>query len=1061
MTMRKPLVPQFLFRQLGALIGIVLAIAASASLAAPPTTVPAPGLRDNTPALHALVDARIVVSPTKTIERGTLVIRDGTIIAVGADVKPPRGARVWSMTGKTLYPGLIDAYGEITLPADAAQSRETGYWNSHIVPQRRADHAYKVDKSANEKLRKQGITARLLAPAVEIIRGSSVLVLTSDEHGARNVVRDQAALHLRLNSTRNWNEDAYPNSNMGAMTIVRQAFYDARWYQLAWDAFEKKQSTFRPEYNVALVEMQPYLAKSRPVVIDAQDWQYVLRAHQVGKEFDLNVIVRGAGDEYRQLEAVKKTGRAVIVPLSFPKAPNVSNSEHALSVSLETLMHWDIAPENPARLAEAGVKIAFTTQGLGDSTPLLTAVRRAVNRGLSPEAALAALTSTPAELFGVAGDLGTLEANRIANVLVADGPLFDKKTKLLETWVDGRRYEVTSEPTVDVRGTWELKASRPDGGSESLGVILSGEAAKPTARVSRGKKETKAERVSVDGYQVNITFKGEPLGWDGIVTLHLTLESTDEGVTALGAVTEADGTRLALAGKRTKPHAPENDKATEKTPTKDAKPDASKSKKDDAPQEEKEKAEEETPRRALYAVNYPLGDFGFETLPEQPKAVLFRGGTVWTCGEAGRLDKADVLVESGKITQVAKKIKPPKDALIIDCRGKHVTPGMIDCHAHIATDGGINEAGQTNSAEVRIGDFVDTMDMNIYRQLAGGTTSSHILHGSSNTIGGQCQLVKLRWGVLPEEMKFAGAPPTIKFALGENVKQANWGDKFRSRYPQTRMGVEQIMRDAFRAAIEYRGRWIEWRTTKRGPPPRTDLELEALSEVVFGQRFIHCHSYRQDEILATMRLCEQFNVRVAVFHHILEGYKVADAMAKHGAAGSSFSDWWAYKFEVLDAIPYNGAVMHRSGVNVTFNSDDAELGRRLNYEAAKAVKYGNVSDVEALKFVTLNAAKQLKVESQVGSLDEGKDADIVVWNASPLSAYTRAEQTWIDGRQYFSVELDAQRKQETAKRRAALIQRILTANEASDSSSDDKKPPKLFLPRTDLFCPHCARLQNM
>jgi len=1029
-----------------------LAFATCAS-AAPPTTVPPPGLRDKTPGLHALVGGKLVISPTKTVDRGVVVIRDGSIIAAGTDIAVPAGARQWDVTGKTIYAGFIDGYSEIAMPSDAAGAHEIGYWNSHIVPQRRADQAYRFDRTTNEKLRKQGITARLIAPASELIRGTSALVLTADDLGARNLLLERAALHVRLSSTRNWSDDIYPNSNMGAFTLIRQAFYDTRWYSLAWDAYDKGQSTFRPEHNVALQELKPYLDSKRPVIIDAADWLYFLRADQIAKEFDLNLIIRGAGDEYRRIDAIKATKRAVILPVDFPKPPNVVKPEQAMSVSLETLMHWDIAPENAARLADADVRFAFTSHGLKDTGTFLSAVRRAVDRGLFVEDALAALTTTPAELFGVANRLGTIESGKIANLVVTDGPLFDKKTKVIATWVDGLPYEIVSETSFDPRGSWDFKVTRADGGSETLTVALAGERSKPAAEVSRGDRKVKAERVLLDGYQLTVAFKGEALDWGGVVQLSLTIEPESEPLAGLGRLTWSDGSRSEVEAKKSKPF--DEKKADETKKADDDKKDADK--KEDG--EKTDTAKEETGRRALFAVNYPLGDFGIDAPPEQPKIVLFRGATVWTCGDEGMLKKADVLVERGKIKEIARKIKPPEGAEVIECEGKHLTPGIIDCHSHIATDGGVNEAGQTNSAEVRIGDFIDPVDINIYRQLAGGTTASHILHGSANTIGGQCQLVKFRWGVLPEEMKFVGAPPTIKFALGENVKQANWGEKFRTRYPQTRMGVEQLLRDSFRAAIEYRGRWVEWRTTKRGPPPRTDLELEALAEVVFGQRFIHCHSYRQDEIIATLRVCEQFNVRIAALHHILEGYKVADAIAKHGAGGSSFSDWWAYKFEVLDAIPYNGAMMHNNGVLMTFNSDDAELGRRLNLEAAKAVKYGNVPEEEALKFVTINVAKQLGVDKQVGSVEPDKDADLVVWSDHPLSTYAHVEQTWVDGRMYFSREEDEARRKELNGRRAALIQRVLSSGESGESAGEDKKD-KQYTPRSDLFCPHCARLKG-
>jgi N-acetylglucosamine-6-phosphate deacetylase len=453
---------------------------------------------------------------------------------------------------------------------------------------------------------------------------------------------------------------------------------------------------------------------------------------------------------------------------------------------------------------------------------------------------------------------------------------------------------------------------------------------------------------------------------------------------------------------------------------------------------------------AISPVNFPLGAFGREKPPEQPATVVFRGATVWTCGPQGNLEQADVVVESGKIKSVGTKLPVPEGALIIDVTGKHLSPGIIDCHSHIATDGGVNESGQTITAEVRIGDFVDPNDIAIYWQLAGGVTASNILHGSANTIGGQNQVLKFRWGANSEEMKFAAAPQGIKFALGENVKQSNW-PRNTGRYPQTRMGVEQLVRDGFQAARRYRQQWDIWNRTKVGLPPRIDLELEALAEVVEGKRLIHCHSYRGDEILALIRTCDDFGIKIATFQHVLEGYKVADAIAKHGAGGSTFSDWWAYKFEVYDAIPYNGALLHNAGVVVSFNSDNAELARRLNLEAAKALRYGNVPPEEALKFVTLNPAKQLGIDEHVGSLEPGKDADLVVWSGSPLSNLTRCEQTWVDGRRYFDLTDDAQLRQQAAELKARLVQRVLASGEPAAAPGEDAE---VRWPREDLFCGH-------
>jgi len=497
----------------------------------------------------------------------------------------------------------------------------------------------------------------------------------------------------------------------------------------------------------------------------------------------------------------------------------------------------------------------------------------------------------------------------------------------------------------------------------------------------------------------------------------------------------------------------ERDPSNEPLPDTDASNDEATAKLVDKPADEQANKEPVDPN-ASYPVNYPLGAFGREASPHQPIHVMLRNATVWTCGPAGTLTGASVLFTQGKIRAVGTDLDAPEGTVIIDAGNMHITPGIVDCHSHMATDGGINEGTQAITAEVRIGDFIDSRDIAIYRQLAGGVTTANILHGSANPIGGQNQVIKLRWSALPEQLKFTEAPAGIKFALGENVKQSNWGDDHTTRYPQTRMGVEQLIRDAFQAARDYRKHWDRWQRNREGLPPRVDLELETLAEVVEGKRWIHCHSYRQDEILALLRTLEDFGVTVGTLQHVLEGYKVADQLARHGATASAFSDWWAYKFEVYDAIPYNGALMFRAGVNVSFNSDSRELARHLNQEAAKATKYGGVPADEALRFVTLNPARQLRIDTYVGSLEPGKHADLAVWNGPPLSNYSRCEQTWVDGRKYFDRNEDLQQRSVAREMHAALVQKILASDDPMlgvDEEVDDR--PKWS--REDVFChPH-------
>ena len=450
---------------------------------------------------------------------------------------------------------------------------------------------------------------------------------------------------------------------------------------------------------------------------------------------------------------------------------------------------------------------------------------------------------------------------------------------------------------------------------------------------------------------------------------------------------------------------------------------------DDSEESETEETGDEI--EPLEALPVPLGVYG-RIEPLRRRNVLIENATIWTAADAGVIEGGDLLVVDGRIAAVGIDLDAPAGVTVVDGTGLHLTPGLIDCHSHTGISGGVNEGGQTNTAEVRIGDVIDPDDIDFFRQLAGGLTAANQLHGSANPVGGQNSVVKLRWGGDVEDMKFAGAKPGIKFALGENVKRGGG-------YPDTRMGVAAFIEDAFQAAVEYDAARDAFAALPpeeqaRRSPPRPDFELDAMVEILDGDRIIHCHSYRQDEILMLLRLCERYGVRIGTLQHILEGYKVADEIAAHGAGASSFSDWWAYKMEVMDAIPYNGALMHEVGVLVSFNSDDDELATRMNDEAAKAVRWGGLDPHEALKFVTINPARQLRIDERVGSLEPGKDADFVVWNAAPLSSYARCEETWIDGIRYYD------RDEAAAIHAEAMLERGKLLAAASGGATDDEEP---------------------
>ncbi len=431
-------------------------------------------------------------------------------------------------------------------------------------------------------------------------------------------------------------------------------------------------------------------------------------------------------------------------------------------------------------------------------------------------------------------------------------------------------------------------------------------------------------------------------------------------------------------------------------------------------------------------------------VPEQPAAVLVRHATIWTSTAQGRLEDADLLVRQGKIVAVGTGLQAPAGAVVIDGSSLHVTPGLIDAHSHTGVTGQVNEGTHISTAEVRVADVLDANDVNLYRELAGGLTVANVLHGSANAIGGQNAVIKLRWGAPARGLLLEGAPPGIKFALGENPKQSNWNPDS-PRFPRTRLGVQEILRAKFQAARDYQRAWDDFRAgrKKNAVPPRRDLEMEAIGEILAGKRLVHAHSYRGDEILMLLRVAEQYGFRVATLQHALESYKVADEVAKHGAGASMFSDWWAYKYEVIDAIPWAGAIDWQKGVLVSFNSDSDELARRLNLEAAKAVRYGGVPEIEALKFVTANPARQLGIADRVGTLEPGKDADFVVWSGSPLDSTSVCLETWIDGRKYFDRAADRAARAGLAAERAELLARVRAAaeKEKAGKKADGKEDP--------------------
>ncbi|HHM21226.1 MAG TPA: amidohydrolase, partial [Bacteroidetes bacterium] len=933
-------------------------------------------------------NATIYKSWNERLEEATLIIREGKVESIGQGIPVPEGAVIIDLAGKTVYPSFIDMYAAYGMP-EVKRSSEGGgrmfggptqylsskdgpySWNMALKPEFRADEVFAPDDKKAAAWRREGFGTVLSHRMDGIARGSSVLVTLSDERPHKTVVRERAANHLSF--SKGTSPMPYPRSLMGIISLLRQTYYDAQWY---------KQQGHNQETNLSLEAWNNNLAL--PQIIETGNKLEVLRAAKLGAEFGITYIIKGSGDEYQRLNEIKATGSPLILPLHFPDAYDVEDPFDALNTGLAEMKHWELAPSNPARVAAAGIPFTLTRHGLAKGNSFLANLRKAIQYGLSEADALKALTYTPARLTNSLDQLGSLHPGKLANFIITDGNIFDEKTKIYHNWVMGKPFVIKP-----------IEQSAIQQGRYMLTIADMAQ----TLEVKRNKDKYDMRIVVNDSTKIKVNNKVKK----GRITLSFKPRGTDRTTRLSGTI---EGNKWAGKGQEG------NGNWTDWTciRTGDLPPGNKKKKKGNS------KKEDQNPAADLGPVTYPFTAYGWTERP-RPQTFLLKNATVWTCDDAGVLENTDVLIRNGKIEKIGKNLRAA-GATVVDATGRHITPGIIDEHSHIAASRGINEgSSQFSSAEVRIGDVVNSEDINIYRQLSGGVTTSQILHGSSNPIGGQSAIIKLRWGFAPEEMKYEKAVPFIKFALGENVKRS-WSPSS-DRFPATRMGVAQVYEDHFTEAKKY------GELKRSGQPYRKDLELEALLEILEGKRFITCHSYRQSEINMLMKVAERFGFRVNTFTHILEGYKVADKMAAHGAGGSSFSDWWAYKFEVYEAIPHNGAMMHQQGVTVAFNSDDAEMARRLNQEAAKAVRFGGISEEEALRFVTINPAKLLHIDAYTGSLKEGKDADVVLWSGHPLSIYSKADMTFVDGIRFFDRREDLQKRKEIAAGRNRLIQKML------------------------------------
>ena len=946
----------------------------------------------------ALTNATIYISATQKIEKATLLFKDGKILAVGTNVTIPKNAVNIDATGKTIYPSFIDLFTEfgIQKPVDLPRgnfmpqydsNREGYYWNDHVKPEYQAYENLNYDKKEAANFREIGFGTVLSQNNDGIIAGTGLIwTLNDDEKNEIRILKDKASQLFTFKKSKA-SKQSYPSSLMGSMALIRQVFYDADWYL---QGVSKTKDFSLEAFNANKKLLQ---------IFDAGDKLNSLRASKLGKEFKVNFLIKGSGNELEQLDEIKKTNATFILPLDFPEPYDVSNPYLANQVSLGDMKLWNQAPYNLKILAENNVNFILTSADVKDKKDFLKNLRKAVALGYPKEKALAALTEIPAQIANLSSSIGSLKNGSFANFLVVSGDVFDEKSIINENWIQGNQY-ILQKRMEDIRGTYDLTIN-----NQKYDLKIEGEISKLNAKITKDSTKL-ASKLEYNEPWLNI-----------IINSADTLQSKFTRLTGIKSENKYSGKAILENGM-------ESSWSAVKTQEYVAK--------------EQDKKAVSKPLEML-PVSYPNIAFGNAEKPKS-ETILFKNATVWTGEKEGILKDSDVLIENGKISKIGQNLSV-SSGKTIDAKGKHLTAGIIDEHSHIAISNGVNEGGQNSSAEVTIEDVVNSEDINIYRNLAGGVTSSNLLHGSANPIGGRAAFIKLKWGYAPEEMIVKSAPKYIKFALGENVKQSNGGNNATNRFPQSRMGVEQVYEDYFTRALEYQKEWNAFRNnkSKSKTQPRFDLEMEVLSEILNKKRFITCHSYVQSEINMLMKLTERYGFKVQTFTHILEGYKVADKMAAHGVGGSTFSDWWAYKFEVRDAIPYNAALMNGEGVLVSINSDDAEMSRRLNQEAAKTVKYGNVPEVEAWNFVTLNPAKLLQVDDKVGSIKVGKDADVVLWSDNPLSIYAKVEKTIIEGVVFYEIEKEQENLNNIEKQRVNLINALIDAKNKGEKTQNPKK----------------------
>lgn len=1021
-----------------------LAICAALSQPAPAQVQRNAGFESKT---FAITKARLVVSPEEEIEQGTLVIRDGLIVAAGKDVAVPLDAETIDGAGLIVYAGFIDAATSSLLDPNRAPAPSAGRSidfsrfalaatppdnRKSLTPEFEAPQGLKSDMAAFETRRRSGFTSVHVVPSGRIAGGQGALLTTSGLPLREALVGAATFPQFQLFAPQG---GGYPVTLMGATAHLRQAFLDARRHRQHQRAYEAQVAgVTRPPEDPVLHALGEIAERKQPSIFIAQGLDDIHRALDFAEEQQIPPIIWGAREGFRCVDRLKASTRGVIVQVNWgnepPIEPNkpsdtlVPQLKDPLRVQQDRVDRWKKQVGGLKDLSQQKVPCALSSEGLNDPAEIFKSVRQAIAAGLARPAALAALTRDAAALLGLDKRLGTLSPGKLAHISILTGPFDDERSKVRYVFVDGLKFEYNkgaepvpagtpATPPASLAGNWQIEIDAADGkvaatleltqnGNSLAGAFHSQQG---DGKVSSGKVEgTKFDLVVAIGagaQTIELKFSGAAdMAAEG--KLSGTLKS------AFGAATKWSATRKAAAEP-----APRNPVTISIDAANEPKEGGQK-KEATAPAEQSVELEADRLARPI----------------ETGGNVLVRRGTVLT-GRGDPLPDTDVLVRKGKIASIGRDLAADEGMTVIDAAGRFIMPGIIDTHSHIMFGdgmGGVNEGTASIVPEVRVKDVVRSNDPAAYRALAGGVTAARLLHGSANVVGGQDAVVRLKFGRRAAEQILQGNPQGVKFALGENVKfQTN-------RFPNTRLGVEATLNRAFLEAVDYRRTWLDYRKSTEAQakaagaaaggaaaassteivPPRRDLRLEALADIVDHQKFIHCHCYRADEILMLLRVTSDLGIRVWSLQHVLEGYKVAPEIAAHSASCSTFADWWGYKVEAFDATPYNAALLTEAGANVCLKSDDAELIRHLYLDAAKMLRYGGLAPDVALRMITLNSARELGLDERMGSIEVGKDADLAIFSGHPLNAFSRCEMTIIEGEVLFVRE-----KQPTAMSSAA------------------------------------------